>query len=160
MTTKSQIRGTVLTRDEGCRCQWIMTCPDTFLISRYRRHSPSPASGNHNDAIQRLLGGWAACCGGTAHHKTLIPFWLNSCKFGLHALTCGQYETPGRAASRALGLCLISRKDPRFQEWHLWTGWRLNISGIHITKFGDRIIKTHYPTKWFLQVNLTGNLDL
>ena len=51
-----------------------------------------------------LLGGRGPCCGEAAHHKPLIPFWLNSCKFGLHALMCGQWETTGRASSEYLGL--------------------------------------------------------
>ena len=34
--------------------------------------------------------GPCSCCGGAAHHNTLIPFWLNSCKFGLHAIKCRQ----------------------------------------------------------------------
>ena len=115
MTTKSQIRGTIPASLDTWWRLLVPVCPDTGYIPHFQLLETlssfwKPKWCNPEADWACLKGG--LCCGGSVHRNTLIPFWLNSCKFWLHALTCGQRET-----TFAIRAVLISRKY--IQQWHL-----------------------------------------
>ena len=100
-------------------------------------------------------------------HRKLMPFWLNSCKSGLHGAGLGQCMTIRRRQSSypPIYMWLLSRSisfTGVLSKIHdnLKSERRssLGISGIHITQKGDTIIKTHYWTKWTNLTKLTRNI--
>ena len=111
-------------RNNPCLAWHVMTALGAIL-PWHRIYSSFPATGDALQLLETKMMPFRAkracwegglCCGGSAHRNTLIPFWLNSCKFWLHALTCGQRETA--FAIRAVSIC---RKVPTVTPW---AGWR------------------------------------